>query len=402
MGQAQEPISPTTQQLSVLVPITTNDDGEGVWQFQTPPAGVTWTGTLTVSGGVCGAVFDVYIGGALWGTFTGGAVFGPVQIRGQGSQQLVVNGSGLLQDTLYTMTLIGSSDADLNVQPIYPEPSGASTTVVQSNGGGSVSMDSRLTSYVTTSTARDRLPAMNVGDEVLLADAQLMSGNFVSWEWILADTIGDGQQRQWLVTMNEVSVLTPLCYPQIPLSSEVIANPQWNAYLSVSTNFVRVAGVKLMNGAPVLNNQILVSLNGTSNPQVQAITNSPRDTLAVTTYGGSQRAGKSGPLSVGVRYTVAALSAYPTTLYDGANWTFRLHAITWTGIGTSAFSLFDDYGLLFTVSGTTNSQPQFTDLAGLLTQGGNLYIVPSAAFGAGFQVQIFYDIVPIPVPTLPY
>jgi len=402
MGQAQPPISPTTQQLNVVVPTTTDDYGGGVWQFQTPPAGVTWTGTLTVSGGVSSATFDVYVGGSLWGTFTGGAVFGPVQMRGQGSQQLIVNGSGLLQNTLYTLTLIGSSDSDVNVQPIYPEPSGASTTVVQSNGGGGVVMDSRLTAGVTTATAADYLPAMALGDEVVLANAQNVPGTFVSWEWILRDRIGDGIARQWLVTLNHISVLTPYCLPETPLASEFITAPQWQAFISSSSNFVSYAGVKLMNGAPVLNNQIQVSLTGTTNPQVQAITNSPRDTLAVTTYGGGQRAGKSGPLLINTAYNVATMASYPGGLYQAGNWAFRLHAITWTGLGTSAFSLFDDMGVLFTVSATANSQPQFAYFGGLISQSDRLYIVPSAALTAAFQVQIFYDIVPIPVQTLPY
>jgi len=394
MGQAQEPISPTTQQLNVTVATTTDDTGAAVWQFQTPPAGVTWTGTLVVSGGVSSATFTVYIGGGLWGTFSGGAVFGPVQIRGQGSQQLVVYGSGLIAATQFTMSLIGSSDADLNVQPIYPEPSSSATTVLQGNGSIEIALEADPVLYPTTDLGF--LPAMNAGDTIGLLNVGLpLGGTYVAWQIVLEDTteFGGATPRQWMVTANGVEVLLPLSPPNKPGDGYYVFSNSgyWNAYLSFSASAVDTVTVKLVSGASTANNDIQISMFGYSNSQAQQITNTPGQALGVSNVGGLLKMKATGPYAVGTTYMILNIS----NLSDA--YTIRLHSITWKNVNVNNFSLScqDDVGAydIFTVSGTTNSQPQYTSFHGLEC-GTYIYLTCTVALLATFSVTLHYDIVP--------
>ena len=401
MGQAQPPISATTQALSITVATTTGDDGTGTWTFQTPPAGVTWTGTLTVSGGVTTGVFSVYIGGLLWGTFSGGSVFGPVQIVGQGSQQLIVNGSGLLAETDYTISLIGSSDTATNVQPIYPEPTGSATTVLQANSleGIPLSVDPLPSGLIP-----GYLPSMSVGSTVgLTYIGPPLGQDYVAWQMTLQNTLsGDYTPRQWLITSNDVSVLTAYAGPQLPGSGYYAGTREgfWNAAFPFSGKFVYYVTVKLVQGFSVLDNQIAVTMTGFTNPQVQAVTNALGNTLGVSPTGGWLKGFTSGALVAGTTRTFLTL---PTGLNE-SSYAFRLHSINWTGFAaaTNSFTLVDTYrGLnrpIFKVLNQT-TQPSFANLDGLLVGGLAIYTETQAP--AAFALYVAYDLVPISQPGIP-
>ncbi len=145
MGSATNPISPTTQKLEKGVAATSTPSliSSVTFTFDTPPAGVTWTGTISCPDAPASAVFTATIGGTDWGTWNGAAVFGPVQIQGQGSQQLVVTGTGVPSSTVYEIWLIGSSDQTNNVAPIWPE----STAVT---GNVSATFQAPVTLYNST------------------------------------------------------------------------------------------------------------------------------------------------------------------------------------------------------------------------------------------------------------
>lgn len=129
MGAASNPISAITQTLEKGVSVTTAASSTktgattvgATFTFPTPPAGSTWTGTLVCANAPVGAIFTATIGATSWGQWSGTAVFGPIQIQGQGSQQLVITATGLAFSTSYEMWLLGSSDQTNNVAPIWPE-----------------------------------------------------------------------------------------------------------------------------------------------------------------------------------------------------------------------------------------------------------------------------------------
>jgi hypothetical protein len=119
MGQASSPISPGTQQLNVPTSAVASTSGAATFTFQAPPPGITWTGTLTVAGAPASAVFVAMVGATSWGDWAGGSVYGPVQCMP--NQQLVVSATGLAPGASYEMVWAGSSDAQDQVQPIWPD-----------------------------------------------------------------------------------------------------------------------------------------------------------------------------------------------------------------------------------------------------------------------------------------
>ena len=122
MGSPANPISATTQKLEKGVSATADSAGEATFVFQSPPAGVSWTGTLNCANAPLASVFNAVIGGTSWGSWGGNSVFGPIQILGQGSEQLTVTATGLTAGIAYEVWFLGSSDQTVNLAPIWPDP----------------------------------------------------------------------------------------------------------------------------------------------------------------------------------------------------------------------------------------------------------------------------------------
>lgn len=144
MGQAQPPISNPTQQVNQVVSAIAAANGTATFTFDSPPTGLTTTGSLICAGAPPGASFIATIGTVQWCTFSGNAIGGPIQCKSY--QQIVVTATGLLGQNTYECCLIGSSDEETSVQPIYPEPSVATTQIVTLpvgsqifNGSGAIS-----------------------------------------------------------------------------------------------------------------------------------------------------------------------------------------------------------------------------------------------------------------------
>jgi hypothetical protein len=119
MGQAQEPLTPQTQQLNVPTSAVASGTGTATFTFQAPPQGVTWTGTLTCAGAPGTSTFLATIGATSWGDWAGNSVYGPVQALA--NEQLVVTASGLTPSASYELVWAGSSDAAQSVQPVWPD-----------------------------------------------------------------------------------------------------------------------------------------------------------------------------------------------------------------------------------------------------------------------------------------
>ena len=134
MGQSQNPISSTTQQLNQLVSAVVNVNGAATFTFQSPPSGQTWTGTLQCPGAPATAIFAATIGATQWCDWAGNSIGGPVQCFGDGAQQLVVTGSGLSPGATNEMVWIGSSDTETLTQPVWPDPNTSAQTVQFGSG----------------------------------------------------------------------------------------------------------------------------------------------------------------------------------------------------------------------------------------------------------------------------
>jgi hypothetical protein len=137
MGTTDRPLGPGSQQLNQSKTVVTSASGStATFTFQSPPAGMTWTGTLWCANAPTGAVFIATIGAQSWGEWGGNSVYGPVQAFGTGSQQLVVTATGLASSTSYTLNWVGSSDNESLVGPVFPDANSTALTAAISGTVG--------------------------------------------------------------------------------------------------------------------------------------------------------------------------------------------------------------------------------------------------------------------------
>ena len=150
MGTASAPLSPASQILSQTLAATSDASGVASWTFPSPPNGFTWTGTLTCASAPIAAVFLATVGGVSWGDWGANSVYGPVQVLGAGSQQLVVTATNLTANTTYTLQWNGSSDPSELVAAVWPDvnTSGLQATIagtINANIVNTVSTNSNIT-----------------------------------------------------------------------------------------------------------------------------------------------------------------------------------------------------------------------------------------------------------------
>ena len=137
MGTTDRPLGPGSQQLNQSQTVVTSASGStATFTFPSPPAGMTWTGTLWCANAPTGAVFIATIGPQSWGEWGGNSVYGPVQAFGTGSQQLVVTATGLASSTSYTLNWVGSSDNESLVGPVFPDANSTALTAAISGTVG--------------------------------------------------------------------------------------------------------------------------------------------------------------------------------------------------------------------------------------------------------------------------
>ena len=136
MGSASQPLSNQSQILSQTVAAFANSSGAATFTFNSPPAGFTWTGTLTCAAAPTTAIFLATVGAVSWGDWGGNSVYGPVQVLGQGSQQLVITATGLTPKTSFTMQWNGSSDPSVLVSAVWPD---VNSSALQATINGTIS-----------------------------------------------------------------------------------------------------------------------------------------------------------------------------------------------------------------------------------------------------------------------
>ena len=405
MGQAQPPISPTTQQLYLTVADTTDSNGAGEWVFPNPPQGATWTGTITISGGISNGTFDVFVGGILWGTFQGGAIFGPVQISGQGAQQLKVIGYGLNINTTYTMTLIGSSDQELNTQPIYPEPTASTSSVVFGNSGYQISPNQLSTNF---------LPAMAVGDYVVISADQSLGRNYSSFGCLIVAGLTHGRARQFLVTVNGVSVASPFqagalrgtnTGPYVPADSSL-----WDLKIPATASYLDAVVIQLVAGQAVNANELYVDLRGYTAPETQQITNPPSSPLGVHLYGGVEKYVSTGAVA-NVQKNGPTIPSWGGSSITDTQLALKLHSVSWYLNLTGTFTMYDQTSggtPFFITTAGANGMYKYANFNGLVfsSNGTNPTQTPitwdNTLSSAGMTVWFAYEIVAIPYLGTPY
>ena len=149
MGSASQPLSAESQILSQTQSFNTNASGAATVSFPNPPAGFTWTGTLSCALASTGSVFLASVGGVSWGEWGGNSVYGPVQVLGNGGQQLVVTVTGLAASTNYVLQWNGSSDPSYIVAAVWPDSNSTALTA-QISGTVPVTVSNTV---ATTTTA---------------------------------------------------------------------------------------------------------------------------------------------------------------------------------------------------------------------------------------------------------
>lgn len=373
MGSANNPISPTTQILNKGVSATSDAKGNATWTFQSPPAGVTWTGTVTCAGAPGGAVFSVAVGATNWGSFGGNSVFGPVQLLGQGSDQLVISAQNLSPTTSYEIYLLGSSDASLNVSPIWPDPTSSALTA-QFVGGASdiyVTLGANLTSSFL-SIFNQAISTTVQGIGVILG--QVYSTQVIT---IIVSNATTGQSHQLQTastTMNAVNN-NQFYFPVVVAAGQVLS--------------VEIKSVPNLSGEEIQ----IVGYNYSPSMLIQ---NSPNASLDVVEYGGLQVA--SYVFSSGTNFTILPTPA--------SGFAYRLHAlfinaaVGWTTGGTA--TVYGPAGpvasmvIINTAGGTTSGTlAGYTSLGGQLAAGA-VSIIATVGLLTYIPIGVTYDIVAIP------
>jgi len=135
VGSSSLPLSSQSQILNQTIAAKSNSSGAATFTFPSPPAAFTWTGTLTCAAAPTTAVFVANVGAVSWGDWGGNSVYGPVQVLGQGAQQLVVTATGLTANTTYTLQWNGSSDPSNLVAAVWPD---VNTSALQATISGAV------------------------------------------------------------------------------------------------------------------------------------------------------------------------------------------------------------------------------------------------------------------------
>ena len=376
MGSSNQPISPTTQILNKGVASSSDSNGNATWTFPSPPSGMTWTGTLTCSSAPGGAVFTVSVGATNWGTFGGNSVFGPVQLLGQGSDQLVVNASGLTPSTTYEMYLLGSSDGSINVAPIWPDPTSSALTAQFIGGASDI--------IVTTGTALTSTNSIifNAPLSVTVQGVGVVLGASASTQ-VVTVTVANATTGQSHTLQTANTILSGLT---------VGNNNEFYFPVVVASGQTLLVEIK---SVPNLTTGIQV-IGYNYSPSIM-IQNTPNGSFDVVEYGGSKSL--TGTFVSGTNANI--LNVPPS------GFAYRLHAMfingnqTYGGGGTAiiygpAGVAIGSMVIVNTAGGTTvGSLAGYTSLGGQLATG-VVSITAIVGLSASIPIGVTYDIVAIP------
>ena len=391
MGSPANPISATTQKLEKGVSATADSAGEATFVFQSPPAGVSWTGTLNCANAPLASVFNAVIGGTSWGSWGGNSVFGPIQILGQGSEQLTVTATGLTAGIAYEVWFLGSSDQTVNLAPIWPDPTssaltasiaGTAATLITTSG---VALEAGAVLYSGTVTQTF------YGIGVYLSST---AGNFNVSVMIANGDNGQNQTIRTAVTETANNVTNP----DLLQGPGLIGPPAYGGGTNVNNNFVApiivTAGQTLVVTARSLPAATPVTCDvwvvGYSQLPVQYVENAPNTALATRDSGGLLLAQIFAPaINTVYQFLPAAANGYAYRLW-------RWGSLSYVGAASGSAWLTDSLGRLDNQTIITNAVSCVLGAAldGQLSRGPVNVVYNTSPTAPGFFLR--YDIVPLP------
>ena len=380
MGSASQPLSAQSQILSQTKSFNTNASGAATVTFPNPPAGFTWTGTLSCALASTGSVFLATVGGVSWGEWGGNSVYGPVQVLGNGGQQLVVTVTGLAASTNYVLQWNGSSDPSYLVAAVWPDSNSTALTA-QISGTvpvtGSLTSVGTITNPVTTNSnaptsdllhsgttaavgANPTVTLVNTSETstytgFLLIVSSYVAGNNNGITFTLTNTVTGQTTSQQIRGLNQ-------------LATAGITN--FSLWFPATVNSGNTYTLTGANGQNTGTSSITWALVGFRYSPYVNVQTSPLASLDVVQYGGLQ------PVSLG---SISAGTVSTVGLGGPPNNTPRLHGVGITQNGaaaaiTGSVLLSDSLGNLlggydFT-SSTTATHTVFLDYSGLLLASG--------------------------------
>ena len=390
MGSSSQPLSNQSQILSQTISATADSSGKATFTFTSPPAGFTWTGTLTCAAAPTSAVFLATVGAVSWGDWGGNSVYGPVQVLGQGSQQLVVTATGLTPSTSFTMQWNGSSDPSDLVSAVWPD---VNTSALQAIISGSIAtspidhvtsaVNAYTLSYVTSLTQTQVLAATDASLNIQITNLTAVTtfpiqGLTVQ---VVGSTTGLIYLNQSGITAQPTLNLQCGVYGFIENVVVTIFGPNpgvsgWN--VSFTMQIVASSGPYIVNQMPVVNptsstTGIMTPLAGvadTYQETVKTYTGTlPTTILAVPLYTkGVSFTGVSLKLSscvAGTTYTVTM------NTYGPAGGTVGVQTQVFTAVSTDAYTFMfavnldpaDSTGVRLQLSSSTGASVTATVIA---------------------------------------
>ena len=385
MGGTQLPLSEQSQILSQTVASMADGSGNASFTFTTPPAGFTWTGTLTCASAPISAVFVATVGAVSWGDWGGDSVYGPVQVMGQGSQQLIVTATGLTAGVSYTLQWNGSSDPSSLVAAVWPD---VTTSALQATISGTVQVTSGVDLLASLSPPLNIIPASPssyVFTATCLNDYQalgvlLLSGNI--YNTAISVTFQNLRTNQVVTVTQGYNSLDYSFQAQVFCSKgdsiQITILSSLNVMGPIMTDFVNVYGY-------------------TVSPLV-SVQNVPNVSLDVVPYGGAQSV--SATLATGTSTTFLGTTGLMQRIQSVAAYMSNPNTV----IGTISF-LDHKTGNAFCVLSPENAGT-LAGVHGASEQIGGTLMSLGVGVRSGvdvvnntnrsFIVSVFYDLVSVP------
>ena len=411
MGTASAPLSPASQILSQTLAATSNASGVASWTFPSPPNGFTWTGTLTCASAPIGAVFLATVGGVSWGDWGANSVYGPVQVLGAGSQQLVVTATNLTANTTYTLQWNGSSDPSDLVAAVWPDvnTSGLQATIagiINANiVGGSLTSIGSITNPVSSNPLAPDADVINVGSLTFTPPTTVTFQNASEVDTYTGFLLtldswpaGWGANSGLRVTATNPTTKQVITLTNSFISSHGTAGLQFYFPMSVNAGdtFTIVGTVQNTSG---IAGTLSWTISGFRQPPYQAVQSSPGQSLDVVPYGGT------------AEYSSNLLTLTNISLFAPIGQAIRVHSVavymTSAAAAITGVALFNDANsgnpicALDLTQGTSATHGGFAYLGGLL-----LMPATPTTGQAGIQLANFtnktvnmvarYDLVQVP------
>jgi len=258
------------------------------------------------------------------------------------------------------------------------------------------------------------LPAMAVGDYVVISADQSLGRNYSSFACLIVAGLTHGRARQFLVTVNGVSVVSPYqagslrgtdTGPYVPADSST-----WNLKIPVTASYLDAVIIQLIGGTAVNANELYVDFRGYTAPETQQITNPPSAPLGVHLYGGVERYVSTGAVA-NLQKNGPTIPRWGGSGVSDTQLALKLHSVSWYQNLTGNFTLYDQTSggtPFFNVASAGNGAFKYANFNGLVFSSNGTYptLTPitwdNSVTNSLMTVLFAYDIVAIPYLGTPY